>query len=155
MTFLKEHSDRGDVVFTDDWDIFPVYFYFNSHNHYIVGLDPKFTHQRRPALWERYVKVSRGQVPADITVSVPGENGNRVKQKLHVTLEDIREHFGARFVITDRDHKKLARKLADAEEFAELIYPSASYGDSKNAPYLIFQIRDLPGPRTDTPRPDK
>ena len=153
MTFLKEHSDRGDVVFTDDWDIFPVYFYFNSHNHYIVGLDPKFTHQRRPALWERSVKISRGQVPADITVSVPGENGNRVKKKLHVTLEDIREHFGARFVITDRDHKKLAGKLAKAEEFAELIYPSASYNDSKNAPYLSFQIHDLPNPRTDTQRP--
>ena len=64
---------------------------------------------------------------------------------IHVTLEDIREEFGARFVITDADHKKLATKLAAAPDFAELIYPSKVYADSRDAPYLIFQIRDAQG----------
>jgi hypothetical protein len=141
MTFLIEHSDPGDVVFTDDWDIFPVYFYYNSHNHYIVGLDPKFTHARRPDLWERYVKVSRGQVPADVTVNVRDDTGEEVSQNLHVTLADIRDHFGAGFVITDRDHRKLADKLSRAEDLAELVYPSRSYDASRDAPYLIFRIR--------------
>ena len=146
MSFLEEHSDPGDVVFTDDWDIFPVYFFHNSHNHYIVGLDPKFTHARRPVLWKRYVKVSRGQVPTDITVSVPDGSGGESMKTVHVTLEDIREEFGARFVITDVDHKKLAGKLAAAPDFAELIYPSKVYADSRDAPYLIFRIRNAHGP---------
>jgi hypothetical protein len=141
MTFLAANSDPGDVVFTDDWDVFPVYFYYNTHNHYIVGLDPKFTHHRDPVLWERYVKVSRGQVPADMEVETHGDAGESAKQQVHAALEDIRDYFGAKFAITDRDHKALAGKLAKATEFAELVYPSTNYVESKEAPYLIFRIR--------------
>ncbi len=138
MDFMRQHSEPGDIVFTDDWDIFPVYFYYNSHNYYIVGLDPKFTHARRPVLWERYVKISRGEIPATVSDEQYGE-------KVHVTLEDVREHFGARFVITDRDHKRLAGKLAARKDFAELVYPTTSYSEARNDPYLIFRIREQDG----------
>ncbi|MFQ5412967.1 MAG: NPCBM/NEW2 domain-containing protein [Phycisphaerae bacterium] len=142
MAFLKAYSEPGDVVFTDDWDIFPVYFYYNSYNHYIVGLDPEFTHHRDPELWDRYVKISRGQVPSMIDVSERREDGTTATRRVPVKLEDIRDRFGARFVITDRDHKSLSAKLARATDFAELIYPSASYEDCRHAPYLIFRVRD-------------
>ena len=150
MAFLADNSDPGDVVFTDDWDVFPVYFYYNSHNHYIVGLDPKFTHARRPELWERYVKVSRGQVPADITVNLRDDGGQQRERKLHVTLEDIHDQFGARFVITDHDHTKLAEKLSATENLAELVYTSGSYEESRGSPYLVFRIRG--GDTFQTPR---
>ena len=61
-------------------------------------------------------------------------------QTLHVTLEDIRDHFGAGYVITDHDHRPLAAKLAAATDFAELVYPSSSYAKSRDAPYLIFRV---------------
>ncbi|UCE60185.1 MAG: hypothetical protein JSU63_00250 [Phycisphaerales bacterium] len=140
MSFIRENSDAGDVIFTDDWDIFPVFYYYNSHNHYVVGLDPKFTHFRRPALWERYVKITRGNVPADVTVKMRDESGKEVAELIHVTLEDIRDQFGARFVITDQDHTSLARKLAKADNLAQLVYPSTSYEDSRGEPYLVFRI---------------
>lgn len=140
MDFLQVQSQPGEVVFTDDWDIFPVYFFYNSHNHYIVGLDPKFTHARRPDLWERYVKITRGQIPSDVTMDTPGNDAKVVRQSLHVSLEDIREHFGAKYVVTDRDHRPLAEKLAVAKDFAELIYPSTSYAKSRNAPHLVFRV---------------
>ena len=140
MGFLEKRSQPGDVVFTDDWDIFPVYFYYNSHNHYIVGLDPKFTHARRPDLWERYVKITRGQIPSDVHVETRGADNNVIMQTLHVSLENIRDHFGAGYVITDRDHRPLAAKLAAATDFAELVYPPSSYAKSRDAPYLIFRI---------------
>lgn len=142
MTFLQENSQPGDVVFTDDWDIFPVYFYYNSHNHYIVGLDPKFTQFRRPALWERYLRITRGQTPAYVSAVVGDASGEAHTEKIHIKIDDIRDHFGARFVITDRDHKPFAAKLAARTDFAELMYPSNSYTESRDAPYLIFQIRD-------------
>ncbi len=141
MAFVQEHSAPGEVVFTDDWDIFPVFFYFNSHNDYIVGLDPKFTHARRPDLWERYVKITRGQIPAKVTVAMTDRAGRKVHESLDIGLEDIREHFGAAWVITDRDHASLASKLAEDTDFAELLYPSTSYSKSRDAPYLVFRIR--------------
>ncbi len=140
MDFLHNESRPGDLVFTDDWDIFPVYFYYNSHNHYIVGMDPKFTHARRPDLWERYVKITRGQIPLDVQVAARGEADSGKTQKLHISLEDIRDHFGANYVVTDRDHKSLAGKLAAATDFAELMYPTSSYAESRDAPYLVFRI---------------
>jgi hypothetical protein len=140
MDFLQEQSQPGEVVFTDDWDIFPVYFYYNSHNHYVVGLDPKFTHARRPDLWERYVKITRGQTPSDVQVETRDAQGRPLIEKLHVSLADIRDHFGADYVVTDRDHRPLAEKLAAAKDFAELIYPSTSYAKSRDAAYLVFRI---------------
>ncbi|MFT4311207.1 MAG: hypothetical protein ACMXX7_01120 [Candidatus Woesearchaeota archaeon] len=40
--FLKENSDKGDVVFNARWDDFPVLFYYNKDNFYLSGLDPNF-----------------------------------------------------------------------------------------------------------------
>lgn len=155
MAFLKERSQPGDVIFTDDWDVFPVYFYHNTHNYYIVGLDPKFTHERRPDLWQRYVKVSRGEVPSDSFYTVRDEKGER-RERVHCRLEDIRDHFESKYVITDRDHKSLASKLAAAKHLAELIFPVANYEEARDAPYLVFRIREegeVPGEAT-IPPPD-
>lgn len=140
MEFLKQHSQPGDVVFTDDWDIFPVFFFHNTHNHYIVGLDPKFTQGRRPELWERYVRISRGQVPIDTTYKARDPSGRMIEHPIHVRLEDIREHFGARFVITDSDHKAFAARLAAARHFTRLIYPSSDYAAEKDRPFLLFEV---------------
>lgn len=141
MTFLRENAQPGDVVFTDDWDIFPLFFHFNSHNHYIVGLDPKFTHARDPELWERYVKISRGQTPAEVSVEVKSESGAPTRKRINVRLEDIREHFGAKWVVADRDHSALARQLESAGEFAERVYPAAGTDFKNDAPYLVFRVR--------------
>lgn len=153
MAFLERQSEPGDIVFTDDWDIFPVYFYHNTHNHYIVGLDPKFTHERRPVLWERYVKISRGQVPATATVRVVGENGRVKEERIRVRLEDIREVFGAQFVIVDRDHRALAMKLNEAPALAELVYPCERYALCDDAPYLIYRVRDADEAATERREP--
>lgn len=148
MTFLKENSAEGDVVFTDDWDVFPVYFFYNSYNHYIVGMDPKFTQGRMPELWRRYVKISRGQVPANESVRVTDADRQSTMKKINIRLSDIRTHFGAKFVITDKDHKALAGKLSRAKKLATQIYPpetgegSETGKKSPEAAYRIFRILD-------------
>lgn len=138
MSSLKELSQPGDVVFTDDWDTFPLFFHHNRHNHYIVGLDPKFTHQREPDLWSRYVKISRGEIPSTIRLTSAADGNTQAT----VDLEDIRDHFHARFVIADRDHRRLADALARAPELAEFVYPGDSYERARHAEYVVFRIRD-------------
>lgn len=138
MAFLKGASRPGDVIFTDDWDMFPVFFYHNRHNYYIVGLDPKFTHQREPDLWSRYVKISRGEVPG--TIRLASTDGGR--KQATVGLTDIREHFRARFVVADRDHRRLADALARSPEVAEFVFPGDSYEKARHAPYVVFRIRE-------------
>jgi hypothetical protein len=143
MEFLQQNSDPGDVVFTDDWDIFPAYFYYNSHNYYIVGLDPKFTQTRRPDLWERYIHISRGETPTTVTLAA---DGNRPRETLKIDLKDIRTEFKARYVVCDRDHQSFAGKLARDRNLAELVYPSKTYATCRNAPFLVFRIRAVDEP---------
>lgn len=131
---LADDSAPGDVVFTDDWDVFPVFFYLNRKNYYVVGLDPEFTHHRDPQLWERYVRISRGEVPAPRTVEPA--NGPAT-----ITLADIRTQFHARYVVTDRSHRRLAEALASAPATAQLIYPDNDYRNVRAAPYLVFRLR--------------
>jgi hypothetical protein len=152
MDTLVEASEPGSVVFTDDWDIFPVYFYVNDYNHYIVGLDPKFTQHRRPVLWERYKIISRGKTPK--SYEVPPEDRSDAPggaAKVRVRLEDIRDHFGAEYVIVDRDHKAFRRKLDAVGTFCERIHPpqkaegeAEATGKDKrrreDPPYAVYRV---------------
>jgi len=142
MDFVKANSQPGDVIFTTDWDDFPVFFYHNARNYYVVGLDPKFTHERRPDLWERYVKVTRGRAPTTVSLRRTDENGKKIVDKLDIKLDDIRTHFRADLVITDSDHTNLARQLARDKKLASLVYPEADYGKCRAAPYLVFRIHE-------------
>jgi hypothetical protein len=159
MTFLRENSPAESVVFTDDWDIFPLYFYYNHHNHYIVGLDPKFSHEADPELWERYVKLSRGQFPTTTTVKYTDASGKAAQRSIHVTIDDIVDRFECSYVITDPDHDALARKLENAPSYTERIWPiRGSIDDKPRPPYKIFRIHKpggdppekLPAPTTAT-----
>ncbi|MBI5863036.1 MAG: hypothetical protein HZB38_00715 [Planctomycetes bacterium] len=140
MEFLKRESQAGDVVFTDDWDIFPVYFYYNRHNYYIVGLDPKFTQWRQPELWERYVKVSRAQIPANVSVKAAPDATQPTP--ITVRLADIRDYFHCRWVILDRDHRNLGAALAANPDLAECVYPRPDYRKCADAAFVVFRIRE-------------
>jgi hypothetical protein len=139
MKALRQASNKGDVVFTDDWDVFPVYFYLNHWNHYVVGLDPVFSYRHDPEMWARYVKISRGEIPSPATVkkTVSGETADR---RIHVTLEDIRDQFHARFVVVDHEHRKLARRLEAVPDFAERIYPAGELDEAKPPPFSVYRV---------------
>lgn len=142
MDFVKANSQPKDVIFTTDWDDFPLFFYHNSQSYYVVGLDPKFTHERRPDLWERYVKLTRGQAPVTSSLRRTDDDGRKFVDKLDIQLADIRNHFRANLVITDDDHTKLARQLSRDKELATLIYPDTNYAQCREAPYLVFRINN-------------
>jgi len=140
MDFVKANSKPQDVIFTTDWDDFPLFFYHNAQNYYVVGLDPKFTHERRPDLWERYVKLTRGRAPVTTSLRQVDESGRQFVDKLDIQLADIRDHFRADLVITDSDHSNLARQLARDSDLATLVYPDTDYAKCRKSPYLVFRI---------------
>ncbi len=87
MTCIQSHSMPGDIVFTDDWDIFTGYFFYNTYNHFIVGLDPAFMHRFNPLLYKQF---------ADITM---GKDRDDIARKISTV-------FQARYVVIDRDHRE-------------------------------------------------
>jgi hypothetical protein len=81
-------------------------------------------------------------VPGYATVKMPTPRGAPPREeRIHVKLEDIRDVFGARWVICDQDHRAMAGLLREAPHLAELVYPSTSYARAASAPFLVFRIR--------------
>lgn len=94
--WLAANSPEGSLVFQTDWDDFPRLFFYNTRNVYTVGLDPTYLQRADPALYYLWVDLTRGR-GLDLSA-------------------DIRQRFGARFVVSDLQHKAfLERAAADPE----------------------------------------
>jgi hypothetical protein len=87
--WLMENTSKGERVFQTDWDDFPRLFFYNTHNTYLIGLDPTYMQLYDPALYDTWVKVTKGNV----------ENPSQV----------IAKTFQARYVHTDLNHNGFLR----------------------------------------------
>jgi hypothetical protein len=87
--WLAANAEPGSIVFQTDWDDFPMLFFFNPSNRYIVGLDPTYMELHDRQLWDEWVAITRGQVEQ------PGAA--------------IRSRFGATHVVSDLEHEDFIR----------------------------------------------
>jgi hypothetical protein len=60
--WLAENTPQGARVFATDWDDFPELFYWNTHNSYLVGLDPTYMYLYDGPLYLEWRAITRGQV---------------------------------------------------------------------------------------------
>ncbi len=134
MEFLQRTSPKDALVLTDDWDIFPACFYFNQHNRYAVGLDPVFTSRRYPALWERYRRITRGEVPARLPKQFASD------PKPQITLDDIAGEFQARYVLVASDHARLHRLLREQPSRFRIVYPQQWNVRDPLPPFTVFEV---------------
>jgi len=87
--WLAENTPAGSRVFQTDWDDFPRLFFYNTHNTYLIGLDPTYMQLYDPELYDLWVLVTQGKVgnPSNI----------------------IAARFGAQYVHTDLNHGSFIR----------------------------------------------
>ncbi|MBI3957085.1 MAG: hypothetical protein HY340_03810 [Candidatus Kerfeldbacteria bacterium] len=88
--WLRENTPKGSIVVHSDWDEFPILFYHNTHNRYIVGLDPTFMYQYDRVLHERW---------ADLTRGVRGDDATQV----------ITQDLKSTLVLVTKDHEPFDR----------------------------------------------
>ena len=100
--WLSEHTLADSIVVQSDWDDWPMLFYFNTHNRYIVGLDPTFMYNFDPNLYASWAALT-GEGRADTLVAF-------VTQKL-----------SSRYVLVGKDHTALQHLLASNIYF-RLVY---------------------------------
>lgn len=99
--WLEANTPPGERVFQTDWDDFPRLFFYNTHNTYLVGLDPTYMQLYDAALYDRWVDITRGRV----------ENPSSA----------ILNEFGARYVLTDLLHEDFIW-LAEEDPGLEEVY---------------------------------
>jgi hypothetical protein len=61
-TWLQKNTAKGTRVFQTDWDDFPRLFFYNTHNTYLVGLDPTYMQLYDSGLYDLWVMITRGEV---------------------------------------------------------------------------------------------
>ena len=83
--WLEKNTPAGSRVFQTDWDDFPRLFYYNTHNTYLIGLDPTYLQLYNADLYDLWVKITQGDV----------ENPSQV----------IATTFGSQYVHTDLNHR--------------------------------------------------
>ena len=118
--WLAANTAAGSMVFNTDWDDFPMLFYYNPINTYIVGLDPTYLYDRDAELWKLY---------ADITL---GNESNPAPL--------IRNRFGAEYVFTDNEHSDFMQVAEDSGDFEKVF-------ENKFTTVLRVRKADEPRPK--------
>jgi hypothetical protein len=91
--WLEKNTPAGSRVFQTDWDDFPRLFYYNTHNTYLIGLDPTYLQLYDADLYDLWVEITQGDV----------KNPSQV----------IAARFGSRYIHTDLKHGDFLQVAAE------------------------------------------
>ncbi|MGC9335754.1 MAG: hypothetical protein ACP5JJ_16530, partial [Anaerolineae bacterium] len=97
--WLAANTPAGERVFQTDWDDFTRLFFYNTHNTYLVGLDPTYMQLYDADLYDVWVDITRGRV----------EDPSQM----------IEDHFGARYVVSDLLHEDFLRRAEEDPDMTE------------------------------------
>jgi hypothetical protein len=98
--WLVANTPEKSRVFQTDWDDFPRLFFYNSHNIYTIGLDPTYMQNYDSILYDRWVAITEGKV----------ENPS----------QEIQDHFGSEYILTDLKHKEFIRNAKEDEQIQQV-----------------------------------
>ena len=90
--WLEANTPAGERVFQTDWDDFPRLFYYNTHNTYLIGLDPTYMQIYDPDLYDLWVNITRGE--------------------LEYPAATIEREFGTKYILSDLRHSSFLEKAA-------------------------------------------
>jgi hypothetical protein len=99
--WLQSNTPAGERIFQTDWDDFPRLFYYNTHNTYLIGLDPTYMQFYDADLYDLWVDITRGRVDQP--------------------SQSISASFGSRYVLTDLQHDGFLRK-AERDPYMVEVY---------------------------------
>lgn len=109
--WLEKNTPEGSIVFQTDWDDFPRLFFYNTHNTYLIGLDPTYMQLYNADMYDQWVNITRGDT----------EQPSRV----------VLDTFGARYIHSDLKHGDFLDQAANDPGLREV------YRDTDSA---IFEV---------------
>ncbi len=90
--WLARNTEAGELVINADWDDFPRLFHFNSHNMYLVGLDPYFLFARDQTGFRLWREATKGKLK-----ETPGRA--------------LARHFDSKWIFVDKGHRAFVQSL--------------------------------------------
>ncbi len=62
MVWLINNTQPNEIIFHDRWDDWPVFFYYNSYNRYVIGLDPTFMYFKDKNKYNNWRQIKDGKI---------------------------------------------------------------------------------------------
>jgi len=115
--WLAGHTPAGSIVFNVDWAEFPELFYYDQHNVYVSGLDPRYLYDAQPDLWKVYDSITDGT------------------EKHAAPL--IRQRFGAEYVVARSDSTDFLNAAKASGDFDTV------YSDDHAAVLHVRSLEDV------------
>ena len=109
--WLAANTNPGERVFQTDWDDFPRLFYYNTHNTYLIGLDPTYMQLYDEKMYDDWVNITQGEVAQPSAA--------------------IRDKFDATVVVSDLRHGDFIQRAEEDPGMVEV------YRDDESLVYRI------------------
>lgn len=90
--YLADNTKAGEIIMHSSWDDFPMLFYYNNRDYYIVGLDPTFMYKFDPNLYNLYADITMAKITTDI-------------------YSQVKTNFNATYFIVNQGREQLERNL--------------------------------------------
>ena len=100
--WLVANTPLGSRVFQTDWDDFPRLFFYNTHNTYLIGLDPTYMELYDPQLYALWIAITKGQLNDPSAL--------------------IATRFGSQYVHTDLSHDKFLKVASQDAGLKEVFH---------------------------------
>lgn len=140
MEWLGKNTEKGDIVFTTDWDDFPKLFFYNPDLAYVSGLDPTYLLDRNQKQSDLFTKIT---VAKDLSDKEVADLGPMIRDNFCDGDGDARRC--PRYVITDHEHEDFYNDALDSGWFDEV------YSDNDCA---VLRMREQKGEPPPDNKPD-
>ncbi len=114
-TWLAANTPAGSRIVHSDWDEFPVLFYYNTHNTYIVGLDPTFLYKQSPDTYWTWVNITLGKFQGDL-------------------VHAVRDTLKSDYVFVASGHEVMDKQFRDNQQFKVI------YQDNEATVYQVLSV---------------
>ncbi|MBI2459504.1 MAG: hypothetical protein HYV53_03055 [Parcubacteria group bacterium] len=129
--WLKTNTSAGSMVFYNNWGMWPLMFYYNDHNQYVVGIDPTFLYEYDHQLFWLWKNISYYGLYCDRQETCfdasPRDNAKLIKMA-------IKEKFQADYVLlANNPDQPLAKFLASNKKDFFRVF--------ENEKVLIYEVK--------------
>ncbi|MDP3764038.1 MAG: hypothetical protein Q8Q95_00245 [bacterium] len=132
--WLKENSEKGDIVFNTRWDNFSFMFFWNQHNHFINGMDPIFEYSNNKSLYLQHYFLE-----IDKILMVNGEaytcGANPCQEGAVSTVYDsLKNNFKAKYIFVEPARNPMLYKFLDSNKHFDKVF------DARNSLEIVFKV---------------
>jgi len=146
--WLKNNTEEKEIIFYPTWNWFTILFYYNTHNYYIIGLEPRVLYDFDNELYWGWWNISTNGYLCTKDKCDDKKEEKRLYLKGDKDKEDryyenegnliadyIRSNFHSRYIVTSGAFQNLNAIMEKSKRF-EKVFTDNTYRE-----YYIYEVR--------------